>query len=602
MSFERFFHLSHELFCFATHEGRFVEVNQAFTRVLGYSSLELLKLNFYDLIHPDDMQKTDEEVQRLAEGHQSIGFINRYIAKDGSIKILKWRAQTDKESGLIFAIASDVTEEQAAKLKFEQFYTSVTENLIYAKTDPKGVILEVNDEFCRISEYSPEELIGKTHKTVNSGFHPPSFFKHMWKTIRSGKVWAGDITNRKKGGELYIVQSVIIPMFDISGKIEAFIAIRTDITERVEYKEESEKILNILNETSSIAKVGGWELTVETGELNWTDETFKILEVEKKEGQNPYLPEGLQLFTDEHKPIIDKAVAEAMETGKPYSLELQAKTPNGKVKWVFTNGKANYKDGKIVSLSGTIQDINDKKLAELRFNQERQRSIQNAKFASLGELAASIAHEINNPLGIISGYTELLQYKGFENAEPKLDAIAKSCERITHIVKNLKRFSRTDNNNEHSRFNLSDVINEAISLTTPKIKRHFVKLHKELEEYTPIMGNDIEIEQVLINLINNAVDATEDSEDKWINIKLGKTSSEYIIEISDSGAGIPLSVQSKMFDPFFTTKPIGKGTGLGLSIVRDILHNHGGSIRYLSAAEVTTFQLSFPSIKDDGRD
>lgn len=149
---------------------------------------------------------------------------------------------------------------------------------------------------------------------------------------------------------------------------------------------------------------------------------------------------------------------------------------------------------------------------------------------------------------------------------------------------------------------MSDVINEAISLTTPKIKRHFVKLHKELEEYTPIMGNDIEIEQVLINLINNAVDATEDSEDKWINIKLGKTSSEYIIEISDSGAGIPLSVQSKMFDPFFTTKPIGKGTGLGLSIVRDILHNHGGSIRYLSAAEVTTFQLSFPSIKDDGRD
>jgi signal transduction histidine kinase len=151
-------------------------------------------------------------------------------------------------------------------------------------------------------------------------------------------------------------------------------------------------------------------------------------------------------------------------------LELQAQTAKGNVLWVYTNGRANYQNGKVVTLSGTIQDIDASKKAEEKYNLEKQKSIQSAKLASLGELAASMAHEINNPLGIISGYTELmLMTTDLPDAMlSKLNVILNSCERIAHIVNNLKKFSRIETAKEHSQQNLTKIINEAISLARPR--------------------------------------------------------------------------------------------------------------------------------------
>lgn len=594
--FERFFNYSNELLCIASLEGRFLHINDAFVETLGYDREHLLSRNFIEFVHPEDKEKTLNELRNIESGLETINFENRYINANGDAILLSWKSTLDPHSNKIIASARDITAERLAADKYSQLYKLVTDNIICARTNVKGVITEVNDMFCEISGYQREELIGKTHKVVNSGVHDKSFFASMWRTISKGEVWRGAITNRRKDGSLYIVESIITPVKNLNGKIESYLAIRQDITERIQYQESAQKHLAILNETGAIAKVGGWELDVETNQLFWTDETFKILGVEKVNGMQPVLDDGLQLFTDEHKPIIDRAVNMAINHGQPYALELQAQTPSGEVKWVYTTGKANYHNEKVKSLSGTIQDIHDKKIAEIKYKRERQKGIQNAKLAALGELAASVAHEINNPLGIISGYAELIRYHEKLDLE-KLDAILTSCERISHIVTNLKRFARSDKTPAKSINDLSQIIAEAVSLTAPRAKRHLVNIINNSKGVVEIWGNKIELEQVIINLINNAIDATQKSSSRtiWLQTKIVGGKAHATIE--DTGGGISDSLKLRIFEPFMTTKTENKGTGLGLSVVKGILEDHHADINIENTKSGAKFELIFEHYK-----
>lgn len=370
---------------------------------------------------------------------------------------------------------------------------------------------------------------------------------------------------------------------------------------QVDFTKQLDKVLSILNEMGSIAKIGGWELDVSSGELTWTDETFRILEVEKRKNQKPNLPEGLELFTDEYKPIMKEAVERAMTLGEPYSLEVQAKTAKGNVLWVFTNGKPNYKDGKIVSLSGTIQDIDDVKKTREKYEAERLKSIHNAKLASLGELSAGIAHEINNPLSIITGSVEVMRkyIDQPEKIKSLLENIERSSYRISRIVQSLKKFSRTDSIPEFSQYKLGRIITESILLLEARIKRADILLEKNIRNDSDILCDEVEIEQVIVNLINNSIDAIQDLPIRKIDIELNREDDWLLLKISDSGPGIPAEIRDKIFDPFFTTKEHGKGTGLGLSITRGILENHGATISIESDCATTCFLLKFPVYKGD---
>jgi len=599
-SYKRFFNLSKDLLCVASLEGYFLEVNDSFSRVLGYSRAALLQFPFTSLVHPDDLKKTIEEIELLGDGRTSINFENRYITESGEYVVLSWTAAVDPDTTHIIASARDVTEYANQARKLAQIEAALYERTILVETDKNGVITHVNDNFCEISGYSREELIGKTHSIVNSGMHSRDFFKNMWRTISKNQLWSGDITNRKKNGDLYFVKTTIAPLTNMENEIISYLAIRQDITDKIQNKADLEKTLEILNETSSIAKIGGWEMDVATGVLTWTDETFRILEVEQKDGLSPILEEGISLFIPEHTDIITDAIAHTLATGEPYSLELMASTPKGNRLWIYTDGKANYVDGEIKTLSGTIQDIDAKKKTEDKYNLERQKSIQSSKLASLGELAASMAHEINNPLGIISGYSELLMRTNAEDASAmnKIDVILKSCNRISHIVGNLKKFSRSGDDRQQECLIISDIISEAVMLTKPRLKRELIGLEFKSNSKAAITGNVIEIEQVFLNLINNAVDAVKNLPNKWIEIDLEEESEQVIIRITDSGEGIEKTEISKIFSPFYTSKKVGEGTGLGLSIVDGILKDHNATIEYDDRACNTCFTLTFKQVKE----
>jgi len=594
--YEKLFNLSLDLLCVADATGYFQIVSPSFSQTLGYNDEELLSTPIIKFIHPNDVDKTVQAFATLNLGTNSLSFESRYRHKNNDYLTFSWHGHIEGDSGLIYLIAHDITQQVKTRSKQRYLQSALEQETIYAETDISGIITKVNDKFCAISGYSSAELIGNTHKLVNSGYHSSAFFSELWQKISSGKIWSGAIKNRKKNGSYYFVQSILIPVFD-NNKISSYVAIRQDITDKVNSEHDRLKALEILSDTSSAAKVGGWELDVDTGVQSWTDETFRILEVEQVDGLTPSLSAWLRLFIDKDIPIIESAVNRAIAFGEPYGLELQASTQKGNIKWIYTNGKANYIDGKIATISGTIQDIHARKITEIKYNKEKQKSVVNAKFAALGELSASIAHEINNPLGVISGYAELLQLTSTtasaEDISKKSDIILKSCDRISHIVKSLKKFSRSEEG-QYTECLLQDLINEAIVLTKPKLKLRMIKLQCNLIENSLILCNEIEIEQVIVNLINNAIDAISSLSDKWVDISVTETPSHYNISVTDAGLGIPLDIQHVIFEPFFTTKKGSEGTGLGLSIVKGILDSHGAVISIDNNSLNTRFTINFP--------
>ncbi len=231
---------------------------------------------------------------------------------------------------------------------------------------------------------------------------------------------------------------------------------------------------------------------------------------------------------------------------------------------------------------------------------ENQRQmIATSKMASLGEMSAGIAHEIRNPLAIIDGETNLLKRNANnpEKLDDKISTILASCSRISTIINGLLKYSRSGEKSIFKTLSLARIAQEALLLTAVKAREHNTPIDLEIRSASLINCNEVEIEQVFINLINNAVDAVKNNNVKWIKVIIFEDPSNVVFQVTDSGTGITENIEAKLFDPFFTTKRVGEGTGLGLSISKGILDEHGASISILKNVPNTCFEIRFPKIE-----
>jgi len=239
---------------------------------------------------------------------------------------------------------------------------------------------------------------------------------------------------------------------------------------------------------------------------------------------------------------------------------------------------------------------------ETRGKLERQLELaaQSDKLASLGQLAAGIAHEINNPLTNASLNVETLKGKlksccGYDDILNKIDAIGRNIDKASAIAKELLQFS-SSRKTEFVDVNINNVIASAITLL--KYKLSSVSVHQDLTEAPDITGDPVKLEEVLINILNNSVEAMPSGGD--IFISTSHDDDIVTIKVSDTGMGMPEEHIRKVFDPFFTTKEIGEGTGLGLSISYSIINQHNGTIDIASAeGKGTTVTIKLPVIKNE---
>lgn len=241
------------------------------------------------------------------------------------------------------------------------------------------------------------------------------------------------------------------------------------------------------------------------------------------------------------------------------------------------------------------RDITKLKEAKEMIKKERIKAVHNAKLASLGELSAGIAHEINNPLMAITCCSQSIK-RNIHDSKKVLEhneKINRSINRITKIINGLQKFSHSAQAVSYRPHHLSEIINESISLIQLKARKEKVKITYKNLSQNKTLCNEIEIEQVLINLLSNAIDATNSEIDRWIEIHSFDQNNNIILWIINSGIKIEDAISDRIFEPFFTTKPIGKGTGLGLSIVKGILDEHQATIEIKRNCPNTCFEIKF---------
>lgn len=244
-------------------------------------------------------------------------------------------------------------------------------------------------------------------------------------------------------------------------------------------------------------------------------------------------------------------------------------------------------------------NIEDRVQMELELAKNRQDMEHASRLVTIGEMVSSISHEIRNPLTIIAGkasYFKILAAKGpldINAVTREADVIIKMVDRISKIIQTTLRFSRGDKDSQLKPVALGQVIEDATALTASKIKIENVTLHvtqdRALEQ--TIECHPLQISQVIVNLINNAIDAMEGQSEKWIAIDVKDCGDKFKIIVSDGGPGIPADLKEKIMQPFFTTKPADKGTGLGLSISQNIMANHMGDLKLLPEEKNTTFVI-----------
>jgi signal transduction histidine kinase len=239
--------------------------------------------------------------------------------------------------------------------------------------------------------------------------------------------------------------------------------------------------------------------------------------------------------------------------------------------------------------------------ARLELAETQAQLVQSSKMAAIGQLAAGVAHEINNPLGAIALNISTLSKATREpEASRRLEVISQATERCRSIVMRLLTFARPQQNLEEV-VDLAETLSTTLELMAGELARLSIKVESDLDPNSYILGDANELSQIFLNFVINARDALADcepAEGRKLAIRC-KNGSPVRLEIQDNAGGIPKEIQARIFEPFFTTKPVGKGVGLGLSIAYQMLTRHGATIEVKSEpGKGTLFAMTFPTCED----
>jgi two-component system, NtrC family, sensor kinase len=314
---------------------------------------------------------------------------------------------------------------------------------------------------------------------------------------------------------------------------------------------------------------------------------FKLLDLKMENGIN-----GLRLPACFHDPSDwDRLAAQFESQGFISSTEIDLNTADGsRRRVVLSASPAAEASAAGEAIYFLIKDIEDQR-------QMREQMAQADKLASIGELSAGIAHEINNPLGIILGFTQLIlrQQKRETSLFSDLKTIEKHTRHCKTIVEDLLNFARTSPPKKEL-WDIHAIIDDVLQFVQQHGKLAAVKIQKVYDQsMTPLLVDEKKIKQVLINLIINAKYAVDDQGIISVRTRKDNDASKAVIQINDNGYGIEEKNIPRIFDPFFTTKPTGEGTGLGLSVSYGIIRNHGGDIYVESQRDRgTTFTVELP--------
>ncbi|OUR95283.1 hypothetical protein A9Q84_15700 [Halobacteriovorax marinus] len=372
-----------------------------------------------------------------------------------------------------------------------------------------------------------------------------------------------------------------------------FVLVNFIYSKNKSFKDELKVFRESHDELEDISQIGTWYRNLGTNKLHWSPLTYRIF------GLNPLKKritsiDFYKAVLPEYRELIKAISTRTENSNTPYDITYKIRRADGQIRTLHNNAKIYFDTaGKPFKMLGTCKDITDEKNGLVE-------KLHQAKLATLGEISAGVAHEINNPLTILFATSKKLsKLTSLDDQHERLYNIQKkSLERITKIVTGLRTYSRIDEL-DYQNFEINKSVIESSVLVENIFKNDGVDIVLELHSDDVIThGSTGGFQQVILNLLYNSKDAfIKNHQKNVIKIQTQKIKDKIQILVSDNGPGISDQHVSKIFESFYTTKPAGKGTGLGLSLSKSILEDMNGNLHLLKTNHMgTTFSIEFPVV------
>lgn len=484
------------------------------------------------------------------------------------------------------------------------------QHVMVSRTDIEDRIVSVNERFCEISGYQREELLGKTHRILNSGEHPLEFFTDLHKTIKAGKVWKGDICNKTKDGDFFWSRTTIVPFRNATGEVYEYVAVRTDISElkfmprQIEITNESIAASFDLLYATVNSSASGIVTTDKDGII-----VMMNAAAESMLGYNQQEAEGVLSMLKLHDPaqVSDAILATKGDAGShlqdpSYEALAAAAEASPEREWVYLTSS-----GAKLPVSLSIASLTDQR-GELQgyvtsFNdltRLKQVEVMKSDFVSM------VSHELRTPLTSIKGALTLLdKMSGLampDSQRKLLDIGVHNCEALVNLVSDILDFEKICRNAMTYEMAVHDaraLVEQAVAATQPYAAQFSVTYWVDRDDHAlPVLADAQRFEQVMRNLLSNAAKFSHPGSE--VLVSAHAEGGIVTISVADTGVGIPEAFQPRIFQKFsqvsHSDRPTKiKGTGLGLSIAKMMIEAHGGSIGFHSTEGLgSTFFIKLP--------
>jgi PAS domain S-box-containing protein len=573
-----------------------------------------------ELIHPEDRGYVFENAERAVRDGVHIETEHRLIRPSGEIRIVYSRGDLTRDASgrpyEMFGTCQDITDRKRAEeaLRRSQFYLSEGERLAHmgswASRDlgvrwSDDLNIYWSDEVYKIYGLDPKNGTPSLQQYL-AAIHPQDRAS-MAETIKMmhEQRCGCDVTKRivRPDGETRYVRCVGIPVVE-DGVFQGFHGTTMDVTEQELLTQELRREQAYLTDAQSMAHIGSWAYNLVTRKLlHSSDENARLYGFDPSQGPIP----AERFFDTQHAedaPHVNAALERAVREGTDFYLdEYRIHHTDGSIRFLRAIGHRNA-SGEPGEYVGVTMDITDRKRAEEERERLRQLEADLAhinRVNMMGELAAALAHEIKQPIAAsVTSASACLRWlrhdpPDLERARAAAARIEQEGNRAADIINSLRSFYKTGTSAERQSVDVEGTIQEMTALLGTEAARHAVTIRAESEADMPhIRADRVQLQQVLMNLMLNAIDAMKDTGGDLTIRSRVNAEGHLTVSISDTGVGLPAEGADLIFDPFHTTKP--QGTGMGLTITRSILESYGGRV-WATANEGpgATFHFTLPT-------
>jgi PAS domain S-box-containing protein len=588
-------------------------MNRPFLEFFGKTAEEMKNWKTVDVIHPDDLPRVIAEFTHSLATGTLLDLEVRYHRADGVYRWSHLRVHPARDAdGRItgwYSLITDIEDQKRAEAKLRESEINLKQIINTIPTPawsarPDGYCEFVNQRWLDFTGLSAEQGVGWGW---GAAIHPedlPGLVAYWQTCLASGTPVDTEARMRRFDGVYRWFLFRANPLRDEAGNIIKWYGTNTDIDDRKCAEEKLRRSEALLAQVQSVSLTGGFSWRVDTDEVTFSEEAYRIFEFEK--GTPVALQQIASRVHPEDIPLLSEKMAGARSGGGDQDYETRLRMPDGSVRYLHTISHGTRDSEGRLEYIGAVQDITRRKASEEALNKARSDLAHVSRVTSLGALTASIAHEVNQPLsGIITNASTCLRMLAtdppqLEGARETARRTIRDGNRMSEVITRLRAlFSKKDAATES--VNLNDAVLDVIALSIVELQKNRVMLRPELADNLPLVtGDRVQLQQVILNLLRNGSDAMSTVEDRprQLVIRTERDEGDRVrLTVKDAGVGFDPQAVDRLFDAFYSTK--GDGMGIGLSVSRSIIESHHGRLwATLNDGPGATFSFSIPRVPE----